>query len=94
MRDQLSLFVKKIDKTLQHVSQALTATRPVTISCADINAALHALAETETSRQPLQESSVAEQSFLVKEAEQIVRTIEIISQLLPISNREREGAAV
>ena len=92
--DPLSLFVKEIDKTLQHLSQALVASQPVEISCAAINAALHTLTETETSKQLVQDFSAVEQSFLTKEAEQIVRTIEIISQFLPISNLEREMAIV
>lgn len=85
IRDRLNLLTKEIEKALQHLSQALTAPPPGTISCAALDAALHALTEGETSEQSWQESSTTEQSFLMKEAEQIVHTIDIISQFLPLS---------
>ena len=91
-QDRLRFFVKEVDATLQRLSQALAAAQPETISCVDLAASLHTLTEIEVSRQPLQESEAAEQSFLLKEAEQIVRTLEIISQLLPLSDPEHEVA--
>jgi uncharacterized membrane protein YccC len=91
MRYRLSFFTEEIDKILQQLSQTLTTAQPGTISCAAIDTALHALIEAETSEQSLQKSLAAEQSFLVKEGEQIVHTIDIISQLLPISDLEHEA---
>lgn len=91
MQDQLRFFVKEVDTTLQRLSQTLATAQPETISCAGLDAALHALTESETSARSSQEPSAAEQSFLVKEAEQIVRTIDIISQLLPTDDLEREA---
>ncbi|GLV53278.1 hypothetical protein KDH_01330 [Dictyobacter sp. S3.2.2.5] len=90
MRDQLGPFVKAVDTTMQRLSQLLTTTQTDAISCADLETALHALTEIETPGLPWQESEAVEQSFLVKEGEQIVHTLEIISQLLPVSDPERE----
>ncbi len=89
-RAHLSLFVKEVDKTMQHISHSLAIVQPTTISCVGINVALHRLIEAEASVSSAQEVPVAEQSFLLKEAEQMARTLEIISQLLPIAGLEYE----
>lgn len=86
MRARLSPLIREIEKTLQHLSQALTATPPGTISCTAMDAALHALTAGETSTQPSQASSTTEQAFLLNEAEQIVHAIESSSQFLPLGS--------
>lgn len=83
-REHLSLFTQEVDKTMQHLDQSLAVLQPRTISCLGINAALQRLIEAEKSVSALQELPVAGQAFMLKEAEQMARTLEIISQLLPI----------
>ncbi len=89
-REHLSLFVKEVDKTMQHLSHSLAIVQPTTISCVGIDVALQRLIEAEAAVSSAQAAPVAEQSFLLKEAEQMAHTFEIVSQLLPIAGLEYE----
>ena len=83
VRYQLRLYTNEIDQAMQQLIQALREQQPVSISAADVQAALQALKDAEKSKAPSAKKLSLEQILLLSEAEKIVRNIDIMYHLLP-----------